>query len=186
MPSPQPSGPGQSQELEEFLLSDPPPELLFPEQELIPPVETETSNNTASDSIPGSMLQPAPPPVYIPSDSLAGTSAPLLSNPSLTEMLSKFPLLPSGSAMPKTESSESKTQSETADNHSALDRPQPTSSKRGRPRGRPRGSKSSSSLRARTSAGKAPTATQRRRTVRQRAKRWSERGMTLPPLPSVL
>ena len=98
MPSPRLNERQEQLELEEYFLSDHPLESLFPEQESIPPVETSVPNSVTTDG----PAQQVPPPVHVPSDSLAGTSAPLLSNPSLTDMLSNFPLFASDSAMPAT------------------------------------------------------------------------------------
>ena len=134
---------------------------------------------------------PEQPQSLIPSPS--GTSAPLLSNPALTDTLSNFPLYSSqnGSsgrlelaqeAEPQKENNEEIQESDR--NIEALPKPGRTASRRGRPRGRPlgrrRGSTTSSS-RALTQQNR-PYTRSRGRTETRIQSQTLERAMTLPDI----
>ena len=132
---------------------------------------------------------PEPAPSLVPSPS--GTSAPLLSNPALTETLSNFPLFSSraGSSVELELAEEAEPQEgtggetqEPGQSMETLPSSGRTATKRGRPRGRPpgrrRGSTTSSS-RALTRAHRPYTRSRGR--VRTRAQSQTlERAMTLP------
>ena len=132
---------------------------------------------------------PEPPQSLIPSPS--GTSAPLLSNPALTDTLSNFPLHSSqkGSSVRLEPVEEAEPQEgndgeiqESDRNMEALPTPGRTASRRGRPRGRPlgrgRGSTTSSS-RALTRPNR-PYTRSRGRTETRVQSQTLERAMTLP------
>ena len=172
MPTPQHSA---RAELEEYFLSDNPLEPLFPAEESIPPVGTQSQEIALSDANRSEITSS----VSIPPDSLAGMSAPLMTNPSLTDILSNFPLFPSETVITGNSSQETTAPQPTAKQET------PTEPETKRRRGRPKGSKPSPSLRTRTSVTKSSVKTGNRRTLRRQTKRWSERGLTLPALPSV-
>ena len=132
---------------------------------------------------------PEPPLSLIPS--LSGTSAPLLSNPALTDTLSNFPLYSSrnGSSVGQEPGDEAEPQEgndreiqEPGRNIETFPTPGRTASRRGRPRSRPpgcrRGSTASSS-RALTRPNR-PCTRSRGRTETRAQSQTLERAMTLP------
>ena len=132
---------------------------------------------------------PEPPQSLIPSPS--GTSAPLLSNPALTDTLSNFPLDSSqnGSSVRLEPAEEAEPQEgtdgeiqESDRNIEALPTPGRTASRRGRPRGRPLGRRrrnTTSSSRALTRPNR-PCTRSRGRTETRAQSETLERAMTLP------
>ena len=166
-----------------------PPPMTLPSQVVFPEVDDLEPLFSHQDEI----LPPTLIESLIPSPS--GTSAPLLSNPSLTDTLSNFPLFNQQTTHPNepTDPIQATEPLENNDgpNHQIanLNPPPTTTTRRGRPRGRPparRNQLPTSSSRTTTSSRK-PTTRPRRgprtRCSSRTAPRTLDRAMTLPQIP---
>ena len=161
----------------------PPSQVVFPEVHDLEPLFSDQD-----EILPPTLIES-----LIPSPS--GTSAPLLSNPSLTDTLSNFPLFNQQTTHPNEptdpiQATEPLENNDGPDHHIANPNPPPTTTtRRGRPRGRPpacRNQLPTSSSKTTTSSRK-PT-TRHRRGPRTRfssrtAPRTLDRAMTLPHIP---
>ena len=177
-----PSDSDSEREENEPTVQNPAPPAVFPDLDDLEPLYSDQEE-----------VQPAAPPSLIPSPS--GTSAPLLSNPSLTDTLSNFPLFGPRSEDPISPV-EIKPPSGTEGEEEMVHRSpvqcstQPgTTNRRGRPRGRPPGrgrpcaipsSKTTTSSRTQTTrSGRGP----RTRVSTRAPPRILDRAMTLPEIP---
>ena len=161
----------------------PPSQVVFPEVDDLEPLFSDQD-----EILPPTLIES-----LIPSPS--GTSAPLLSNPSLTDTLSNFPLFNQQTTHPN-EPTDPIQATEPLDNNDGPDHqianpnpPPTTTTRRGRPRGRPparRNQLPTSSSRTTTSSRK-PTTRPRRgprtRFSSRTAPRTLDRAMTLPQIP---
>ena len=164
-------------------MTSPPPQVVFPEVDDLEPLFSDQEEK----------LPPTLTESLIPSPS--GTSAPLLSNPSLTDTLSNFPLFNQHTKDPNEptdpiQTTEPQEHNVGPDNQITSQNPPPTTTnRRGRPRGRPPGRrnllpKSSSGT---TTSSRRPTTRPKRgprtRFSSRTAPRTLDRAMTLPQIP---
>ena len=177
-----PSDSDSEREENEPTVQNPAPPAVFPDLDDLEPLYSDQEE-----------VQPAAPPSLIPSPS--GTSAPLLSNPSLTDTLSNFPLFGPRSEDPISPV-EIKPPSGTEGEGEMVHRSpvqcstQPgTANRRGRPRGRPPGrgrpraipsSKTTTSSRTQTTRSRRGPRT---RVSTRAPPRILDRAMTLPEIP---
>ena len=177
-----PSDSDSEREENEPTVQNPAPPAVFPDLDDLEPLYSDQEE-----------VQPAAPPSLIPSPS--GTSAPLLSNPSLTDTLSNFPLFGPRSEDPISPV-EIKPPSGTEGEEEMVHRSpvqcstQPgTTNRRGRPRGRPPGrgrpraipsSKTTTSSRTQTTRSRRGPRT---RVSTRAPPRILDRAMTLPEIP---
>ena len=166
-----------------------PPPMTSPSQVVFPEVDDlEPLVSDQDEKLPPTLIES-----LIPSPS--GTSAPLLSNPSLTDTLSNFPLFNQQTTHPNEptdpiQATEPLESNDGPDDQIANPNPPPTTTtRRGRPRGRPPGRRNqlpTSSSRTTTSSRK-PTTRPRRgprtRFSSRTAPRTLDRAMTLPQIP---
>ena len=177
-----PSDPDSEREENEPTVQNPAPPAVFPDLDDLEPLYSDQEE-----------VQPAAPPSLIPSPS--GTSAPLLSNPSLTDTLSNFPLFGPRSEDPISPV-EIKPPSGTEGEEEMVHRSpvqcstQPgTTNRRGRPRGRPPGRERPRAIpSSKTTTSSRTQTTRSRRGPRTRVStrappRILDRAMTLPEIP---
>ena len=177
-----PSNSDSEREENEPPIQSPPPPVVFPDLDDLEPLYSDQEE-----------IQPAVPTSLIPSPS--GTSAPLLSNPSLTDTLSNFPLFGSQLENP-IDPIEDKPKSETENEEETTHRSpshcstQPnTTNRRGQPRGRPpgRGKPRAIPSTRTTTSSRTQTARSRRgpraRMSTRAPPRKLDRAMTLPEIP---
>ena len=177
-----PSNSDSETEENEPPIQSPPPPVVFPDLDDLEPLYSDQEE-----------IQPAVPTSLIPSPS--GTSAPLLSNPSLTDTLSNFPLFgpqPENLIDPIENKPKSETENEEETTHRSPSHcsTQPnTTNSRGRPRGRPPGRRKPRAIPSTRTTTSSRTQTARpRRGLRARTSihappRKLDRAMTLPEIP---